>query len=133
MGFDFAWYDEARLVMCYTATGNWNWRDYHHCVRASHASLYGLDEGVVDSIIDLRESTREAMPSGLPAHVRTFGKRLHPAFSGRAVVIGMPHDAEKSLEPVERRLATADGEIRFVDDEDAARAILAAWRTGQTS
>lgn len=129
MPFEFQWYDEDRkTAMRYSASGHWNWRDYHTCVRASTFTLHGHDEDV-DTVVDLRGSTRETLPSGLPAHVRTFGKKLYPQFSGRAVVIGMPPEGLEALEVTEsRELPTPDGVIRFVDDEDALNAVLQAWR-----
>ena len=128
MGFEFAWDDDSHKTMRYSAEGDWNWKDYHLCVRQSMFSLHGSPHDV-DSIIDLRGSTRETMPSGLPAHVRTFGKKLHERFSGRAVVIGMPADAVASLDVDDSGiLSFPGGEIHFVDSDEEAQAVITAWQ-----
>jgi hypothetical protein len=130
MGFRFQWYDDEQTTMHYIAEGDWNWRDYHACVRASLFSMH-RHEKTVDSLIDLRASTRRAMPSGVNAHVRSFGKVLTPALSGRALVIGMPDEALAQLGVAQdHQLDTPDGLVRFVDadGDEAAKAILQAWK-----
>lgn len=128
MPFTFAWNDDTKTAMRYRAQGDWNWKDYHTCVRASLFSLHGHDQQV-DSIIDLTGSTRTTMPSGLPAHIRTFGKKGHPNLSGRAVVLGMPQAGFDILNmSVDETIATSDGVIRFVESEDVLRALLDTWR-----
>lgn len=127
MGFTFEWQHDDQRVMVYRADGDWNWNDYHTCVRASLFSMHQHPHPV-ESLIDLRGSTRQTMPSGLQAHVRTFGKKLTPALSGRAVVIGLPPAAEAQL-PLDnnRTLFTNDGLVVFVDDEAQLQAILQTW------
>lgn len=128
MSFRFEWLDAKKTTMCYRATGDWNWKDYHTCVRMSLFALHRAGTENVHSLIDLRGSTRPAMPSGLAAHVRTFGQQRHGALSGRAVVIGLPAEDEAALETGEERiLTTADGAVYFVDGEEAARQLLASW------
>ena len=128
--FTFGWYDDDKTALLYAARGQWTWRDYHAAVRMSLFSLHGHDR-IADSVIDFRGSERDRLPGGLAAHARTFGKRLHPGLSGRAVVIGLGAEAETALGvDGARRINGADGEIRFVDDDDAAQAVLAAWRAG---
>jgi hypothetical protein len=133
MGFRFKWYNDAKTVMRYIAEGDWNWRDYHAAVRASTFSMHNHPHSV-DVLVDLRGSTRAKMPSGLAAHVRTFGKKQTPALSGRAVVIGLPHDDEIALAlDADRTLLNQEGgKIHFVADEAELNALLAKWQTGQT-
>jgi hypothetical protein len=125
MSLRFKWYDDAKTVMHYIIEGDWNWRDYHACVRASLFSMHHHPHPV-DSLIDLRGSTRPRLPAGFAAHVRTFGKKLAPALSGRAIVIGLPAPDELALQPdADRTLLNQDsGKIYFVDDEAGLRAIL---------
>ena len=97
MPFRFEWKDDSRRVICYIADGDWNWKNYHHAVRASTFTLSAVDHPV-ECLIDLRGSTRQTMPSGLNAHVRSFGKKAQANLSGRAVVIGMPPQGMASLQ-----------------------------------
>lgn len=128
MGFRFRWYDDTQTVMHYIAEGDWNWRDYHACVRASLFSMHRHTQDV-HSLIDLRASTRATLPAGLQAHVRTFGKILAPALSGNAVVIGLPQGALAQLGAEnDQQLETTDGLVRFVDDEAELQAILSEWQ-----
>ena len=128
--FKFEWFDEEKRTLRYVALGDaWNWKDYHMVVRVALVTLLQHPHPI-DSVIDLRESTRPSMPSGLHAHVRTFGKKVYPVVSGRAIVIGMPAHATEVLRPflnTEGHLETPDGFIAFVDDDDAARQLLAVW------
>lgn len=127
MGFEFHWYDEAQTVMCYAAEGDWNWRDYHACARASVFSMHKHPHPV-HVLIDLRGSTRDRLPGGLLPHVRTFGKKLAPAQSGRAIVIGLTQEAEAKIGVDEQRqLVTPDGFVQFVDTEADLEALLQAW------
>ena len=128
MPFAFAWNDETKTALRYRAEGDWNWKDYHTCVRGSLFSLHGHNQQV-DSIIDLTGSTRTTMPSGLPAHIRTFGKRGHPNLTGRAVVIGLPEAGFTALHmSSDQSIATSDGVIRFVESEDDLNTVLMDWR-----
>ncbi|HEX2620471.1 MAG TPA: hypothetical protein VHL11_09995 [Phototrophicaceae bacterium] len=127
MGFEITWADEEKTVIRYRAVGLWDWKDYHTCVRGSLFRLH-RHANSVDTIVDFRESTRPTLPSGLPAHVRTFGKKLHPNISGRVVVIGFPDEVVTSLGAVDHQLATPDGKIHFVMTDEAAREIIAVWR-----
>lgn len=125
MQFHFEWYDDDKTVMHYIAADTWTWRDYHACVRGSLFSMHKHPHPV-DSLIDLRGGTREAMPSGLVAHMNSFGRVLTPALSGRAVVLGLPDDAKAQL-PLEddSTLTTRDGRVYIADDEAHAQQILA--------
>lgn len=122
--FRYEWYDDAETVMHYIAQDDWNWRDYHSCVRASLFAMHKHPHPV-DSLVDFRESTREAMPAGLTAHLSSVGKVLAPALTGDAVVLGLPPDAKASL-PLDDdgTLATRDGRVYFAETEAAAQGIL---------
>lgn len=128
LNFRFEWYDDAQTVMRYVLEGHWNWRDYHAGVRASIFSMHQHPHKV-DSLIDLRESTRPTMPGGLAAHASAFGKRLTPALSGNAVVLGLPADALQQL-PLndDGTMSTRDGRVYFASDEAQANALLAQLR-----
>ena len=89
MPFRFEWRDQSQRAMCYVAEGDWNWKDYHQAVRASAFTLMSAEQSV-DSVIDLRGSTRNNLPAGALAHVRSFGRITQARLSGRAAVIGIP-------------------------------------------
>lgn len=125
--FRFAWHDDEKRVMAYTAEGDWNWRDYHACARASIFSMHRHPHKV-DTLIDLREGTRVGLPAGAAAHVAVFGKILTPALSGRAVVIGISPEEVARLGAANGVLTTRDGYVRFVQDEDDLQSVLDAWR-----
>lgn len=128
MPFDFKWDNPEKTVIRYRAQGDWNWKDYHTCVRVS---LFSLPKGdiVVDSIIDLRDSTRPKMPSGVLGHVRSFGRKHHPTLSGRAILIGLPKEAESQLGlNDQRQLPTTDGMVQVVDTDDDLEATLRTWQ-----
>ena len=124
MPFRFQWRDETQRAMCYIAEGDWNWRDYHQAARASAFTLMSARQPV-DSVIDLRASTRSTLPAGAAAHVRSFGRITQARLTGRAAVIGL-HGVE--LEGMrDGVLHTADGFVVFVDSEEALAALLEEW------
>ena len=127
MAFKFQWADEDKTVMRYVIEGDWNWRDYHVVVRQSLFSMHRHDQPV-DSLVDLRGSTRPSLPSGAANHMRSFGKKHTPALSGRALVLGVSAEQAAELGAVDGRLSTPDGEVVFVDDDDAAWAVIRGWR-----
>ena len=122
--FRYEWFNDEKTAMRYVALEDWNWRDYHACVRVS---LFAMNQHphAVDSVIDLREHTRDTMPSGLPAHMSSFGKKLTAALSGKAVVIGLS-ETDKAKLPLndDGTLSTTDGAVYFVSDDAAAQAII---------
>jgi hypothetical protein len=125
--FDYGWFDDEKTVVRYAARDNWTWKDYHSVV---HVSLYAVQSQphTVHTLIDFSTGKRERFPGGVAAHARTFGKKLTPNFSGKAVVIGVPEDSLKRLGVLQSRvLEAADGEVHFVEDEENARAILMTW------
>lgn len=128
MGFEFQWDTDDKIAIRYTASGEWNWKDYHLCVRQSLFMLH-KHEISVDSIIDIRQGTRQELPKGASSHVRTFGKPFQPNLSGRAVAIGFPHDALDELNVnAEKILQTPYGMVRFVDSDEEAYETLQQWR-----
>src|SRR5690606_35931986 len=81
----------------------------------------------VDTVVDLRGSTRARFPAGPLGHVRTFGKPISPALTGRAVVIGLPEAIRAEIAP-DGQLETPDGVVVFVTTDDEITAMLADWR-----
>jgi hypothetical protein len=127
--FSYAWYDDDHRALVCRAGPGWSWRDYHACALVASYALNDGAEGLVDMVIDLRPGARERLPAGARAHVRTFGKRLHPRLSGRAIVIGCPPADIAVLDAAgDGQMATPDGAVWFVADDDAAVALLAGWR-----
>lgn len=124
MPFRFQWRDETKRAICYIVDGDWNWRDYHQAVRAAAFTLMQA-EHPVDSVIDLRGSTREALPAGAAAHLRSFARVTQARLTGRAAVIGMPNvEVEGMTDGV---LRAADGLVQFVENEAELDALLAEW------
>lgn len=133
MGFEFAWDNDDKIALRYTASGDWNWKDYHLSVRQSLFTLHKHEESV-DSIIDIRQGTRDELPRGLASHVRTFGKPFQPNLSGRAVAIGFPQSALDELNLDEDNiLQTPYGMVRFVDTDEEAYSTMQQWREEVTS
>ena len=127
MPFRFEWRDASKRAMTYVAEGDWNWRDYHQAVRASAFTLMMAD-GSVDSVIDLRGSSRERLPAGAAAHTRTFGKVTQARLTGRAIVIGLDIAEVEALGVrSDGILETADGIVRFVASEGELERVLAEW------
>ncbi len=133
MPFRFEWRDESRRVICYIAEGDWNWKDYHQAVRASTFTLSAV-EHLVECLVDLRLSSRETMPAGLSAHLRSFGRKAQACLSGRAIVIGMGKDDLDALRlNADKTLPTADGFVQFVDNLDELERTLRDWQGDQSA
>jgi len=121
--------DDAKQAMLYIVEGDWDWKTYHHAVRASTFSMLGV-ENPIDSVIDLRGSTRPSLPSGLLGHVRSFGRKNQPRLTGRALVIGMPAEGLEILQLREdNTLPTTDGFVKFVASQDELEQVLDEWAT----
>ena len=130
MPFHFEWKDESRRAIVYIAVGEWNWKDYHQAVRAAAFTLAAVDHPV-DSVVDLRASTRARLPAGAPAHVRSFGRVTQACLTGRAAVIGPPaREIERLQLRPDRTLPTADGFVKFVDSNAELEEVLAEWAAG---
>ena len=83
----------------------------------------------MDSLVDLRLSSRETMPSGLSAHLRSFGRKAQACLSGRAIVIGMGKDDLAALGlHADKTLPTADGFVQFVHNLDELEQTLRDWQ-----
>lgn len=127
MAVRFEWYDPGKRVMRYIAEGQWNWHDYHRAVRISTFSMMNHPHSV-HTLVDLRGSTRAALPAGFGAHARTFGKRFTPALSGKAIVLGVtPEQIPPNILDEDGTLETPDGRVYFAQSEDEARALLQSW------
>ena len=128
MPFRFEWYDESKRAMQYIADGDWNWKDYHQAVRAAAFSLTAVSHPV-DSIIDLRNSSRASLPAGASAHIRSFGRVTSARLTGRAAVIGLPAEEADSLGTVARADASgpATALSRFVESDMELEELLAEW------
>lgn len=124
MPFRYAWRDETRRAICYIAEGDWNWKDYHQAARAAAFTLMSAEQPV-DSVIDLRGSTRRTLPAGAAAHLRSFGRATQARLTGRAAVIGWPDVKVEGMRA--GSLRTADGIVKFVDSEAELAALLAEW------
>ena len=116
-GVRFVWDNPEKTIIRYVVEGDWNWKVFHACVRISLFAMHNHPHPV-HTVIDLRGSTRPQMPAGLAAHARTFGKKLTPALSGRAVVIGLPPADLAALNlGDDNTLLTPDGSVVFADDD----------------
>ena len=123
----FDWYDASKRALRYFAEGDWNWKDYHQAVRAAAFRLTAVDHPV-DSVIDLRGSSRPSLPAGASAHVRSFGRVISACLTGRAAVIGLPAaEADQLGLSPERRLGTSDGFVQFVASDMELGQLLAEW------
>lgn len=129
MPFRFEWMDDSKQAMLYIVEGDWDWKTYHHAVRASTFSMLNV-ENPIDSVIDFRGSTRPTLPSGLLGHVRSFGRKHQPRLSGRALVIGMPDEGKEILKlRDDNTLPTTDGYVKFVDTQEELEHVLEDWAT----
>ena len=127
MPFRFEWMTDDKRAMKYIVEGDWNWKDYHHAVRASTFSMT-VDKHPIDSVVDLRGSTRPSLPSGLLGHVRSFGRKNQHRLTGRAIVIGMPAEGITILSLREdNTLPTTDGFVKFVDTQQELEQVLQEW------
>ena len=124
MPFRFQWRDQTQRAICYIVEGDWNWKDYHQAVRASAFTVMQAEQPV-DSVIDLRGSTRATLPAGAAAHLRSFGRVTQARLTGRAAVIGLPAVEVEGLR--DGVLRTADGFVKFVEGEAELVALLAEW------
>jgi hypothetical protein len=123
----FEWYTRDKTVMRYVAEGNWNWHDYHRTVRISLFSMMNHPHKV-HSLVDLRGSTRPALPAGFGAHARTFGKPFSEALSGKAIVLGVtPEQIPFGTLESDGTLPTDYGVVHFAQSEDEARGLLVGW------
>jgi hypothetical protein len=129
MGFTFKWDNPEETILRYTAEGRWNWNDYHKCVRMSLFSFHRIGQQV-DSIIDLRAG--EGLPPGAVGHIRSMARKLSPAQSGRAVVVGVDADLQKKLGAVNRELHFGDQIIHFADTDEEAYAVISAWKASDS-
>lgn len=126
MPFVYRWFNDEKTAVVLAAEGDWNWQDYHRVARVAAMNTLSLKHAV-DTVVDLRGSTRARFPAGPLGHVRTFGKPISPALTGRAVVIGLPDAIRAEIAP-DGELETPHGVVVFVATDDEIKQILADWR-----
>jgi len=127
--FRFQWYNENQTILQLIPLENWNWRDYHAGARAAAFSIATATQPV-HTLIDLRESTRSRMPSGLYTHMRSFGRKISENLSGIAVIIDLPPEDYDILLNDDHinsddTFTTTDGILHFAKDEETLCHILA--------
>lgn len=127
MSFDFHWDDDAKTVMRYVAAGAWNWNDFHKHMRRSRLVFdqVGHDQPI-EAIIDLSGGAK--LPAGAVGHLRSLGKDEHPQRTRRVVIIGVDAATQAQLGAEDGAVQAAFALIRFVDSDDDARAVIAAWQ-----
>lgn len=126
--FRYEWFNDDKSAIRYILEEGWNWRDYHAGSRAAAFSVPREPQASVTVIIDVREGDR--FPSGAPAHMMTFGNQVTPAFTGNAIVIGLPDDVRPTLPlDTDGTLDAKHGRVYFARDDDEARAILHQLQT----
>lgn len=122
--FRYQWYDKDKTVLQYIAEEDWNWRDYHAGWQSVVFSLMN-NEGNVHVLLDFREQTREKMPSGLAAHLNSFGSNISSKMSGYGIMLGFPdHDRGKLMLNEDGTVSTKDGTLYFAKNEEEVKTIL---------
>ena len=128
MPVTYHWDNPERTVLRLIAAGEWSWRDFHRAAQISRVNMMnGSDR--IDTIVDLRDTDR--LPSGIAAHVRTFGRPENPRQTGRAVVIGIDANVVAKLAGESRTLQmSGDHVVVFVDTDEEALNLLERWQAG---
>ncbi len=122
--FRYAWYDTAKTILHFTAEADWNWRDWHAGWQPVVFSLINHD-GNAHVLLDFREQTRDTMPAGINAHFMSFGTKISPKLSGKAVVLGLPADDKASLMlDDDGTLETKTGRMYFAENEAEAQQLF---------
>ena len=125
MPVEFDWGDEAQTWLRFTPTTPWNWTDFHRAMRRATFWLDSVDHPV-EILIDLRQSAR--LPAGALGHIRSLGVAIHPNSRNRAVIIGLDESVAGPLGGADRTYRDATRLLRFVETDDEAQAVIAAWR-----
>jgi predicted dehydrogenase len=128
MVVNFSWGNVEKTTIRFTVSGGWNWNDLHK--NLARSSLW-LDQvgHEVDLLIDLRG---QPLPSGAVGHLRSLGKTQHRNASGRVIIIGVPDATIRAITHADDKTYRADNRlIVFVEDQDAASAVLANWQSSQ--
>lgn len=125
MAVEFDWDNEAQTILRFTAVTPWNWNDFHKTMRRATFWLDSVNHPV-EMMLDFRQTTK--LPAGALGHIRSLGTAIHPNSSNRLVIIGLDESVAGSLGGDDRTYQDAIRLIRFVDTDDEARAIIAAWQ-----
>lgn len=132
MPVDFKWMDDAKTLLCFTASGAWTWKDLHRVLTLASTTLhFNKVTHAVDFIVDLGGGDR--MPSGAMAHLRSLAKPLNVNTPPRLIVIGIDAETQKrvgALEGVYRPPGNT-GTVYFVSSSEEADALIALWRDQQ--
>ena len=122
--FRYAWYDTAKTILHFTAEAAGNWRDWHAGWQPVVFSLINHD-GNAHVLLDFREQTRDTMPAGINAHFMSFGTKISPKLSGKAVVLGLSADDQASLLlDDDGTLETKTGRMYFAENEAEAQQLF---------
>jgi hypothetical protein len=119
------WQNESRTLIRVRAFGVWNWRDFHQTMQRAILRMFEVTHAV-DVIIDLRGTIR--LPAGAVGHIRSMGKSQHVNMPARVIIIGADADLRARIGAADGIYQTTDALIHFVDDDDAAAALLESWR-----
>lgn len=125
MPVDYGWGDDAHTIMRLSASGSWNWRDFHKAFQRSIMRMFEVTHPI-DVIIDLRGSDK--LPAGAVGHVRSLGKSMHVNMPPRLIMIGVDEALQAQLNVTDGVYQTKEALIRFVEDDEAAMAVLREWR-----
>lgn len=125
MPVEFAWDDDEHTILRVTATPPWNWNDFHKALRRATFWLDAVDH-TVEIVIDLRKSAK--LPAGALGHIRSLGTAIHPNHEDRMVIIGLDESVAGPLGGADRTYQDEARCIRFVETDDEAQAVIAAWR-----
>lgn len=127
--FRYKWYNDEKSILHCIAEGEWTWRDYHAAWQPIIFNLIN-HAGNVHVLLDFREQTRLAMPSGIAAHFSSFGTNLSPKLSGKAVVLGIPeNDMPKLPRNEDGTMDTKTGKLFFATNESEAADFFARFNT----
>jgi len=124
MPIHFDWDNDDQTVLRFVATAPWNWNDFHKNMRRATFWLDTVDHPV-EIIIDLRQS--DALPAGALGHIRSLGNRSHPNLRSRLVIIGLDESVAGPLGGTDGVYQVGERLIRFVETDDEAQAVIAAW------
>lgn len=128
MAMDFRWDNDEKTIIRYTASGTWNWNEFHKHLRRS---LLWLDQvgHPVETIIDLRAGDR--LPAGAIGHLRSIGAKGHPNSTGRAVILGVDDETQHRLGALDGVYQDNQRLLRFAQTDEAAYRILGEWQGSQ--
>ena len=125
MPVDFQWDNDEKTIIRYTASGVWNWNEFHKHLRRS---LLWFDQvsHPIEMIIDLRGGNK--LPAGAVGHLRSIGAKAHPNSTGRAIVLGVDGETQHRLGAVDGVYQDSQRLLRFVETDEMAYQILEEWR-----